>query len=267
MSILLLPTLPGEILSQVCASLEPFEVVALELYPGNMKPVPFWVLVALISAIVIATSVGGAVFGSNKIRAAASSKQPEAPLTDMATTSSMSSSLATSPSQILSNNSQITSSSSVTPKSSNTTFPSSLPATTGPLLLSQCPSTSSAICPTPQPTTQQTTSDCPNSNGTMFYSAYLGGSQGPAPYEAGLHFVKFCSRGKMGTVIASGFFPTLDACIGLCASLSFWGRDKRRVQVHYDVGAAYPANCWAASSMDGREVPIDGAWLALTATF
>ncbi|KAK3389866.1 hypothetical protein B0H63DRAFT_464454 [Podospora didyma] len=189
---------------------------------GRMKPLTFWLLVVLVSVVVIAASVGGAIAGSN-----AKTSQAQ-PLTTTKPEGSAESPTTNSP---------------ASSTSSFTTSSTPSPAATVVMVA------------------QKPTSDCPDSAGQVYNSTFLLGKQGAVPANAGLQFVKFCTRGNQGTIIGSAYVPTLEACIELCASLNFRAGNKKCVQVNYDIRSAFPFNCFAASTANGKEVAVDGALL------
>ena len=86
--------------------------------------------------------------------------------------------------------------------------------------------------------------DCPNSNGSIYSSFYLKGTVAKVPPTAGLQFLKQCGFDRPAANMATGFFYSFNDCIEMCASLNFWGKDRRCVSVgYYEFGV--DINCWA----------------------
>ncbi|KAI1362152.1 hypothetical protein F5Y08DRAFT_341974 [Xylaria arbuscula] len=116
-----------------------------------------------------------------------------------------------------------------------TTTPSPTPTST-PSSRSSLPS-STDTSPTPTPS-----SDCPQSNLTVYTSEFTSGSQGPITSSMGLSFQKQCSIDPTGNNIAEVAVASFERCIELCASLNFWANNKDCVGVSF---SRESGTCWA----------------------
>ncbi|KAK4636386.1 uncharacterized protein CLAFUR5_02213 [Fulvia fulva] len=92
-------------------------------------------------------------------------------------------------------------------------------------------------------------SDCPQSNGTSYTSAFAQGSSGDVPSHAGLHFTKYCDLsnplGSNGSQrIAEAFVYSFSDCVEVCAGYNFWNNGGNCTVAVYQSGGGRPGNCW-----------------------
>ncbi|KAN0089692.1 hypothetical protein V8E51_019952 [Hyaloscypha variabilis] len=87
------------------------------------------------------------------------------------------------------------------------------------------------------------TSDCASTNGSIYNSLFLTGSEGPVPPSASLSFTKVCGVEQYGFNLALVYVTTFEACIELCASMNFWNQDKNCLGVAYLLTGSMPGNC------------------------
>ena len=115
--------------------------------------------------------------------------------------------------------------------------------------------TSLFTAPTP---TYSPLADCQNA--TIYTSAYLTGTSGSVPPNAGLNFTVYCNvtnplSSKGSSKIAEAYTYSLSDCIEVCAGYNFWNKGDNCTVAAYDPTGSRPGNCWVGTA-GGNKVDL-----------